>query len=177
MLQRVRGQVSFAMVVDSYGKWAFPKGHVRMGESYRSAAVREIGEEMGLAKLRFVARLDTIDIWFRDRYVHKGELIHKYIHYFLFEAPPDAILTKPESQEDGEQIQSVGWVPAAELATRSSYPDMVDIIEKALRICKLFSSKTSKPTDTKAMSWKYRKGTPAISSSPHTSPLKPLSHR
>lgn len=170
---RRRGQVFFAMVVDSYGKWAFPKGHVRDGEQYRAAAIREIGEEMGLFTLRFVARLDTIDIWFRDRYVHKGELIHKYIHYFLFEAPPDAELVKPPPSEDGEQIQSVAWVPAHELAERSSYPDMVSIIEKALRICKSSSWKTSKPTDGRAKSWRSRKATRGISSFRPTSGSKP----
>ncbi len=161
---RDRGQVFFAMVVDSYGKWAFPKGHVRAGEQYRAAAMREIGEEMGVWKIRVVARLDTIDIWFRDRYVHKGELIHKYIHYFLFEAPTGTVLVKPPPTEDGEQIQSVAWVSASELARRSSYPDIVGIIEKALRICKSSSWKMSKPTDGRAKSWKSRKVTPGTSS-------------
>ncbi|MBI1908205.1 NUDIX domain-containing protein [Candidatus Uhrbacteria bacterium] len=133
MFKRERGAVYFAMVVDSYGKWAFPKGHVRDGETYRQAAVREIGEEMGLKILRYIARLDTIDIWFRDRYVHKGELIHKYIHYFLFEAPPGAQLVKPPIEDEGERIQSVAWVHASELAKRSSYPDMVAIIEPERR--------------------------------------------
>lgn len=173
VFKRIRGQAFFAMVVDSYGKWAFPKGHVRAGEPYRAAAVREIGEEMGLQQLRFVARLDTIDIWFRDRYVHKGELIHKYIHYFLFEAATDADLVKPPPSVDGEQIQSVAWVPVNELAQRSSYPDMVGIIEKALRICKSSSWKTSKPTDGRAKSWKSRKVTRGTSSFRPTSPSKP----
>ena len=107
------------MVVDSYGKWAFPKGHVRDGEQYRAAAIREIGEEMGLLQLRLVARLDTIDIWFRDRYVHKGELIHKYIHYFLFEANKDAAVERPKPQEQGETIRAVGWVPSSVPPTKN----------------------------------------------------------
>ena len=83
MFKRVHGLVYFAMVKDSYGKWAFPKGHVRQGESYKDGATREIFEEMGLEVSRMVCRLDTIDIWFRDRFVHKGKLVHKYIHYFF----------------------------------------------------------------------------------------------
>jgi ADP-ribose pyrophosphatase YjhB (NUDIX family) len=132
------------MVVDSYGKWAFPKGHVRPEERYREAAVREIREEMGLSRLRSITRLDTIDIWFRDRFVHKGALIHKYIHYFLFEAPWDAELIKPAPQERGETIKDVAWVPAAELLKRSSYKDMLGIIKKALRICSSPSLRTSR---------------------------------
>lgn len=173
MFKRVRGTVFFAMVVDSYGKWAFPKGHVREGESYRQGAMREIGEEMGLKQLRYVSRLDTIDIWFRDRYVHKGELIHKYIHYFLFEAPPHAELVKPAPQEEGERIQSVAWVPAYELAKRSSYPDMIGTIEKALRLCKLYSSKTLNRSAGKVKLWKSRKAMRGTSSFRPISGSKP----
>jgi ADP-ribose pyrophosphatase YjhB (NUDIX family) len=133
------------MVVDSYGKWAFPKGHVREGEKYRDGAIREIREEMGLVGLRHICRLESIDIWFRDRFVHKGKLIHKYIHYFLFEAPDAAELVKPKPVKGAENIRAVAWVPAAELLKRSSYRDMVAIIKKALRICASPSSKTLSP--------------------------------
>ena len=135
MFKRTNEGVVFAMVVDSYGKWAFPKGHVREGEKYRDGAIREIREEMGLVGLRYVCRLESIDIWFRDRFVHKGKLIHKYIHYFLFEAPNTADLIKPKPVKGAENIRAVAWVPAEELLKRSSYRDMVTIIKKALRLC------------------------------------------
>lgn len=149
MFKRTPQGVVFAMVMDSYGKWAFPKGHVKPRERYREAAVREIKEEMGLSGLRYHARLGTIDIWFRDRFVHKGELIHKYIHYFLFEAPSHAVVTIPEHTGEGENIRDVAWVPADELLGRSSYRDMIGIIKKAMRICGLSFSKTSKPWERK----------------------------
>lgn len=152
VFRRTREGLFFAMVIDSYGKWAFPKGHVRNGERYKDAATREILEEMGISGLRFVARLETIDIWFRDRFVHKGQLIHKYIHYFLFEAPKDAALRKPEPRDAGENIQGVAWIPAHELLKTSSYRDMVVIIKKALRICRSSSSKMSKPLVAKESS-------------------------
>ncbi|KKW30044.1 MAG: hypothetical protein UY72_C0025G0020 [Candidatus Uhrbacteria bacterium GW2011_GWD2_52_7] len=144
--------VQFAMVKDSYGKWAFPKGHVRKGESLRDCAIREINEEMGLVGLRHLARLSTIDIWFRDRFVHKGKLVHKYIHYFLFEAPENAVLQKPKPVAQGETIRAVAWVPADELLGRSSYRDMIGIIKKALRLCKSSSLTTSGRSGAKVSS-------------------------
>lgn len=142
VFKRAKDGIHFAMVVDSYGKWAFPKGHVRHGERYKDTAIREIREEMGLKNLRHICRLDTIDIWFRDRFVHKGALVHKYIHYFLFEVPVDALLVRPAPKDEGETIKAVAWVPLKELLSRSSYRDMIGIIKKAQRICSSPSSKT-----------------------------------
>ena len=157
--RKTKSGLEFAMVIDSYGKWAFPKGHVRPGERYRQTAIREIKEEMGLQNLTYIAKLDHIDIWFRDRFVNKGMLIHKYIYYFLFEAPTDAILRQPKPQEQGENIRGVAWVPAQELLTRSSYRDMIGIIKKALRLCGLPLQKTSTHSVPRVRRWKSRKDT------------------
>lgn len=123
------------MLKDSYGHWTFPKGHLEQGETTRVAAMREIEEEMGLRKLKPLAKLGTIDIWFRDRFVFKGKLIHKYIHYFLFEAPQNATLRKPEpTSPEGEKIRAVKWVPINQLRKKSSYQDLIVIVDRALMI-------------------------------------------
>jgi len=123
------------MLKDSYGHWTFPKGHLEQGETTRQAAIREIEEEMGLRKLKPLAKLGTIDIWFRDRFVFKGKLIHKYIHYFLFESQTDAKLRKPEpTSPEGEKIRAVKWVPINQLRKQSSYQDLAMIVDRALMI-------------------------------------------
>jgi len=134
VFKRTRKGVYFAMLKDSFGKWTFPKGHVRRGESYEKAAAREVEEEMGLKGLRLQDSLGHIDIWFRDRYVFKGMLIHKYIHYFLFEAHPRARLQRPKLQEKGEKIQAVTWVPIGDVRKRSNYKDMKPVIDKVFAI-------------------------------------------
>jgi 8-oxo-dGTP pyrophosphatase MutT (NUDIX family) len=123
--------IFFAMLKDSYGKWTFPKGHVKRGEHYVDAAKREVMEEMGIANMKLVKPLGSIDIWFRDRFVFKGRLIHKYIHYFLFEVRDNIRLQKPEIDTGGERIQAVAWVPAEEVLKRSNYKDMRPIIDRA----------------------------------------------
>lgn len=134
VFKKTRRGLYFAMLKDSFGKWTFPKGHVRRGESYAEGAEREIEEEMGLKNLEKRENLGHIDIWFRDRYVFKGRLIHKYIHYFLFESKPEARLFKPKPKRTGERIHAVVWVPISEVKKRSSYKDMKPIIDRAFAI-------------------------------------------
>ncbi len=139
VLRRTVTGLDFAMVMDSYGKWAFPKGHVKPGEKFRDAAIREIHEELGLDQINFISRLGSIDIWFKDKYHFRGQIIHKYIHYFLFETAVDSELIIPVGIEGGETIRGVAWVPANELLRRSSYKDMIGIIKKGLRLCSSLS--------------------------------------
>ena len=121
----------FVLVLDAYDKWTFPKGHVRRGETLREAAVRECSEETGLHSLRFKRKLGTIDIWFRDRFVFKGRMIHKFIHYYLFEAASSARVRTPKSTQGGEKIQEVAWVSQDEMIQRSAYKDMKKIVNEA----------------------------------------------
>lgn len=128
MFRRIGGQVEFALMLDSYGKWAFPKGHVEPGEAVEQAAARETLEELGLTEIRLLEPLGKIDIWFRDRYQKKGTLIHKDIHYFLFETTPDAEL-HPDPDEHAYEAR---WVRPDELLDASSYSDMIPVLERAL---------------------------------------------
>lgn len=117
----------FAMMRDSYGKWTFPKGHVERGETFSGAAARETEEELGLKNLRLRGPLGKIDIWFKDRFVKKGALIHKDIHYFLFEAPANAVL-HPQAPEG---VTDAKWVPAHKVGETSFYRDLEPIISQA----------------------------------------------
>jgi 8-oxo-dGTP pyrophosphatase MutT (NUDIX family) len=128
VFKRTPKGVVFAMMKDSYGKWTFPKGHVEPGEELAEAAARETIEELGLEEIRLLEPLGKIDIWFRDRYVKKGALIHKDIHYFLFIAPQNAAL----APQVDEHILEAAWVPAREVLEKSFYPDLIPVIQRAL---------------------------------------------
>ncbi len=121
-------RVLIAMMKDPYGKWTFPKGHVEEKEAIEEAAARETLEELGLEQVRLLEELGKIDIWFRDQFQKKGKLIHKDIHYFLFETPGNANL-HPDPEE---HVMAAKWVPMRAVFKLSSYPDMVPILLRAI---------------------------------------------
>lgn len=128
VFRRKGTRVWIAMMQDPYKKWTFPKGHVEEGEAIEEAAARETLEELGLEQIRLLEELGKIDIWFRDRYQKKGRLIHKDIHYFLFETPSNAELY-PDPEE---HALAAKWVPVAAVLKESSYPDMIPVLRRAV---------------------------------------------
>ena len=129
VFKRTPRGVQFAIMLDSYRKWAFPKGHVEQGESNEEAAARETLEELGLEQLRLLEYLGKIDIWFRDRYEKKGTLIHKDIHYYLFETTDDAVL----HPDPDEHVIEARWVAPKKMIALSSYPDMAPVLKRAVQ--------------------------------------------
>ncbi len=80
--RRAADGVRFLLIRDSYRNWGFPKGHLEEDESPDDAAVREVREETGLARITLKAPVDVIDWHFRFR----GRVVHKVCHFFLIEA-------------------------------------------------------------------------------------------
>lgn len=120
-----------AFMLDPFGKWTFAKGHVRRGrgESLAAAALRETREEMGLPVLALQEPLGATEIWFRDRFEHRGALVHKRITFFLMEAPAHARGVPARR----ERISRMAWVPASRAAGFASYANTQAIIKRAVQ--------------------------------------------
>ncbi len=132
VFRRKGNRVWIALMQDPYGKWTFPKGHVEEGEAIEAAAARETLEELGLEQIRLLEELGKIDIWFRDRYQKKGRLIHKDIHYFLFETPSHAVL-HPDPEE---HALAAKWILVGSVLKESNYPDMIPVLRRAVEYIK-----------------------------------------
>lgn len=135
--QTPRG-TEIAFILDPYHKWTFAKGHIKKGESQVVAALREVSEEMGVPKnkLKIVAPLGSVDWCFREKLTGrpspKGSLVHKFVYFFLMQVSADIYL-KPQAQE---RIHSIKWVPLSEAQKSSSYKDIDQVLQKAIKILK-----------------------------------------
>lgn len=112
----------FLLIRDSYNNWGFPKGHLEDGETPAEAAIRETGEETGLAQLALHGPIRVIDWHFRFR----GRHIHKYCHFFLFES----VEGEPQPQED-EGITACRWCELDEALEVLSYDNARGVLKRA----------------------------------------------
>lgn len=104
--------------------WSLPKGHIEAGETPEAAAVREIREETGISGA-IVAPLGTIDFWF----MADNRRVHKTVHHFLLRAEGG------ELSSDDAEVDSVEWVPLADMTTRLAYADerrLMDRVQELL---------------------------------------------
>jgi 8-oxo-dGTP pyrophosphatase MutT (NUDIX family) len=101
IFKRMGSDWHVALLKDMSGNWTFPKGIIEKGESPQEAAEREIAEEIGLSRLRYIAPVSSVSYTYR-----RGRLIHKTVHYFLFEATGD----EPFVCQKNEGIQEAQWM-------------------------------------------------------------------
>ncbi|MDO8505733.1 MAG: NUDIX domain-containing protein [bacterium] len=136
VFRRTSRGIEIAFLLDPFGKWTFAKGHIEKGESIKFAAIREVKEEMGVRFLSVVTPLGRIDWWFKEQrgsaYAPKGAMVHKFVYYFLMEAPTNTRLRAQKS----ELISAVRFVPISEALSLSSYKDVKPVLKKALAILK-----------------------------------------
>ncbi len=113
----------FALILDSYGKWTFPKGHIDGKESAEQAAVREIGEEIGIHNLDNKGHLDDLQLK-----VHKPEQqpFRKLVHVFLFETTDTEL--KPQMSE----VKDARWYGPQEAHDIIGYEETKNIFRQVL---------------------------------------------
>jgi 8-oxo-dGTP pyrophosphatase MutT (NUDIX family) len=122
VFRRVGNDTLFLVIRDSYRNWGFPKGHLEKGEKPDAAALREVGEETGLARLELRDEVDTIDWHFRFR----GRPIHKVCHFYLMESHDSA--TKPQRAEG---ITACRWLSYDDALKLLSYGNARGVLTRA----------------------------------------------
>lgn len=122
MFRRDGSRTFYLLIRDPYRNWGFPKGHLEEGEEPSAAALREVGEETGLAGLEMRATVETIEWTFRFR----GRKIHKVCHFFLMET--DQRKTVPQRAEG---ITACRWASYEQATRMISYDNARSVLAQA----------------------------------------------
>lgn len=122
----------FALILDAYDKWTFPKGHVDSTEELEKAAKREVSEEIGIINLTTVAPLGTAELK-----VHReGESpFRKLVYYFLFKTDEEK-LSVPKVAE----LKDAQWFTQEEATVRLTYSQNKEMFTKAVTLVKEYET-------------------------------------
>ena len=101
--------------------WAFPKGKLEPGEDDLGAAVREVGEETNIRRIRPVDGFCEIS---RYRFARNGRTVDKTVVYYLGEAL-DAVVTLSGEHTDYR------WTPHEEALDVLTYDESRRVLEAA----------------------------------------------
>ncbi len=98
------------LLKDRKGSWTFPKGLIENREKLEDTAQREIAEEVGIRKLKYIMQLTSVEYMYR----WEGSLRKKTVHYFLFEVPRKVKAT-PQREEGILEARWFSFEKAVEL--------------------------------------------------------------
>jgi 8-oxo-dGTP pyrophosphatase MutT (NUDIX family) len=121
----VKNQRGELLMIFRRGSWDLPKGKLDKGESLGHCAVREVGEETGLKKIRPGDQILTTYHTY-----HEGtRFILKESHWFGMIADGSETL-KPQTEED---IHDIKWIEPSQVEEylNKAYPMIRDIVSAA----------------------------------------------
>ena len=117
------GGVEILLIQDAKGRWTIPKGHVEPDETAMQAAVREIGEEVGLKKIEVLGWLGKVN--FKYRRLHK--LVLMSMQVYLVKAIGDEKIQKEDWMKDAR------WLKFSEAIDLVEYEDISKLMLLAKR--------------------------------------------
>jgi len=115
-VHRSGGADRFLLVQHRAGHWGFPKGHPEDDESPVQTALRELGEETGLAVARLVEEPSFTEAYeFTKR--KSGRRVLKHVTYFV------GFVDDPAVTPCEEEVAATAWGDAEATRARISFPE------------------------------------------------------
>ncbi|MCX6784938.1 MAG: transcription antitermination factor NusB [Candidatus Komeilibacteria bacterium] len=115
----------FALILDAYGKWTFPKGKIEVQEDKEVAAMREVTEEIGLTNLTPLEYLGSIDIKINDP---QQKPKAKTVFYYLM-STDQTDFTLNSANKDASEAR---WLTPQEALAAITYANALSIFHQAL---------------------------------------------
>jgi len=122
ILFRRRGRREY-LLLDYGSHWDFPKGHVEPDEDPPATARRELAEETGIARARFVPGFTE-----EMRYCYRrgGQRVLKTVTYFLAETEESQVTLSQEHS-------GYAWLPAPQALERLTFRTARELLARADR--------------------------------------------
>jgi len=110
-------------------EWSFPKGHIEKNETELEAAKREIFEETGIKKLKFIDGFKFIDSYLIKGVLPetKGETVTKNVIYYLCHS--DGNYVNP----DNDEISNCKWFNFNSAIKILKYKNQHKLLEQSLK--------------------------------------------
>lgn len=125
VIYRLRnGEVEILLIQDAKDRWTIPKGHIEPGENAKQTAVREIGEEAGLAQVEVQGWLGKINF----RYRRMNKLVLMTTQVYLVKALGD---TNDIQKEDW--MNGIRWFKFMDAIDKIEYEDISKLMLLAMR--------------------------------------------
>jgi ADP-ribose pyrophosphatase YjhB (NUDIX family) len=127
LVRRLRGEWHLAAIRPGgkrEGVWALPKGLIADGERADEAALREVGEETGVAG-RLEGKLGDV----RYVYMWEGERVFKVVSFFLVRYTSGRL--GDIAPEHVHEVAEARWLPLDEAPRRLAYRGEREMAEKA----------------------------------------------
>ena len=121
----IDGILHCLLILDRYGKWGLPKGHLEDGETLEQAALREVEEETGLSNVQVGQKLGVTHWSFSD----EAGVLYKSGTFYLIHSEKGN-----PTPEFGEGITECAWVPIYQAHKKINYENLHAIIQEAQRV-------------------------------------------
>lgn len=122
------GKREYLVLLYPSGHWDFPKGNLERGEAPEQTAAREVREETGLTKIRFINGFKEKITYY---YKRGGSVVRKEVVYFLVEALSSDVKISWEHL-------GYKWLEYEEAVKRVTYETSRRVLEKAEDYLKKF---------------------------------------
>jgi len=123
---RKNGEVEYLLLHYEAGHWDFVKGQVEPNESEKDTVMRELEEETGLTKAKFVEDFrEEINYFFR----RGGKTIYKEVAYFLIQAQNRKVELSYEHVE-------YEWLSYEKAMKKLTFKNSKDVLKKAHKFLK-----------------------------------------
>jgi len=121
IFRRTKSGPEFLILQYELGHWDFVKGNIEKGEDEKETVKREIEEETGIARVRFVDGFrDTIKYLYR----WKGQSIFKIVIFYLAE-------TRQKKVKLSYEHIGYNWLPYQEALQSLTFRNSKEVLRKA----------------------------------------------